>query len=80
MIELPQFIIPPTSESDGSTLEHDIDKKEADEGDEKEGSLSVNSKAGKEREENLSDANTEYQKDKVQPASFLVKNAVIILK
>ena len=75
-----QFIIPPTSESDGSTLEHDVDQKEADEGDEKEGSLSVNSKAGKEREENLSDANTEYQKDKVQPASFLVKNAVIILK
>ena len=75
-----QFIIPPTSESEGSTLEHDIDQEEADEGDEKEGNLSVNSKAGKEREENLSDANTEHQEDKVQPASFLVKNAVIILE
>ena len=80
MIELIQFIIPPTDENDSSDLEHDDDEEEADEGEEEEGSLPVHPEAGEEGDNNLCDANAEHEEGEVQPASLLVKNAVIVLK
>ena len=75
-----QFKVSPIYEDDSSDLEHDGNEEEADEGNQEEGSLPVNAKTGKHWEDNLCEAEAEHEKGKVQPASFLVKNAVIILK
>ena len=75
-----QFKVPPVGENESSELEEDADEEEADEGEEEEGSLPVDSAAAPEREADLGDGNAEHQERQVEPASFLVKNAVIVLE
>ena len=80
IIKLLQLKVPPVGEYEGCQLEHDVEEKEADEGQEEEGSLPVNSAAAPERETDLGDGNTEHQDYQIEPAPSLVKNAVIVLK
>ena len=80
MVKLPQLQVPPVGENERCQLEDDADHEEADEGEEEEGSLPVNSAAAPERETDLGDGNTEHQEYQIQPAPSLVKNTVIVLK
>ena len=80
IIKLLQLKVPPVGEYEGCQLEHDVEEKEADEGQEEEGSLPVNSTAAQEREADLDDGKAEHQECEVEPASLLVKNTVVVLK
>ena len=56
-----QFKVSPIYEDDSSDLEHDGNEEEADEGNQEEGSLPVNAKTGKQREDNLCKAEAEAE-------------------
>ena len=75
-----QFKVPPIDENDSSNLEHNCDEKEADEGEEEKGGLFVETKEAEKRDSDLCEANSEHERGEVDPASFLVENAVIIFK
>ena len=75
-----QLKVPPVGENESSELEDDGDEEEADEGEEEEGSLPVNSAAAKEREADLGEGKAKHQDCEVDPASFLVKNTVIVME
>ena len=75
-----QLKVPPVGDDESCELEDDGDDEEADEGNEEGGSLPVNSAAAKEREADLGEGKAEHQGGEVEPASFLVKNTVIVLE